>query len=181
MLRLTALPVLASLLFIPVACDSGGDAPSAEAKAAEAKAQEEAELQKRLEERRKKREAEQKAKEEEEAKKEAALDALAVLPEGVKMPKKLDKACAAVGEAQMAFFERMYEGETLEKLKSSAGTAIPMTVGTCKKSGAIEVAVCQKHALETAPPDMKQALSLILRKCIDKFGKNPGSGAVPPQ
>jgi hypothetical protein len=173
--------VLALLISASAACDSGGEDKSAANAAAEAKAKEDAELEKRLAERKKKREAEQKAKEEEAAKKEAALDALAIVPEGADMPKKLDKACAAVGEAQMAFFERHYEGESLEKLKSSAGTAIPMTVTTCKKSGSIEAAVCQKHALDTAPTEMKQELSMLLRKCIDKFGKQPAGGVAPPQ
>jgi hypothetical protein len=180
-LQPNAVFLVASLLLAPIGCDSGGGADSKADAKLDAKAQEEAELQKRLEERRKKREEEQKAKEEAAAKKEAQLDAVAIVPEGAKLPKDLAKACDEVGKAQMAFFERNYEGETLEKLKASSGTAIPMTVGTCKKSGSIEAAVCQVHALNTAPPEMKEDLSLLLRKCLDKFGKNPGSSAVPPQ
>jgi hypothetical protein len=168
---------LATLILL-VACDSGGGPDPATA-AAEAKAKEDAELAQRLEERRKEREAKAEAKARQDAEHAAALDALAVLPDA--MPKDFDKACKTVGDAQLAFFERHYTGEALEKLRASAGTAIPMTVANCKKTGKLEVAACQKQALDRAPPELKEDLASLLRVCIDKFGDEQPGGTVPPQ
>lgn len=175
-MRTPALLLSALLCSSLVACDSGESKPKADP-AAEAKAKEEADKKARIEERRKKREADAKAKEEEEAKRKAAIDAVLVLPE--KMPKKLDKACKAVAEAQDGFMNRLYEGETVEKWNNAKGTQLPMTIAQCTKQASLEVAACQQNALTIAPPELKKELPELLRGCIDKFGKK-AEGDTPP-
>ncbi len=175
-MRTPALLIAATLCWSLTACD-GGSAEKKADPAADAKAKEEEEKKARIEERRKKREAEAKAKEEEEKKKQAAIDAVLVLPE--KMPKKLDAACKAVGEAQDGFMNRNYEGETVEKWNNAKATQLPMTVAQCTKQGSLEVAACQQNALATSGPELKKELPALLRGCIDKFGKAP-EGVTPP-
>jgi len=165
-----------ALLFSLSSCDSG---PSKEeqAKAAAEAAEAEAE-KKRIEERRLKREAEERAEAEAEQKKKDAIAALAVLPE--KLPKKLDKACAAMVEAQNKFMERAYadEPETLEKWKANP-SAQQMIAATCKKSGSVQAAACQAHALENAPPEFAKSFPELLAACNEKYGANK-AGSVPP-
>ena len=154
--------------------------PTKEAKAAEEqKAKAQAEMEKGVAEQRKKREAEAKAKADKEAAYKAALDKACVLP--AKLPKKLNKACQAAGEAHDAFMKRQYadDAETLEKWSLAAGTQIKFTVSTCTKGGSLEVAACQKHALDNAPPELKEDATEILKTCIDKFGKAPEAGGAP--
>lgn len=177
--KITCLAILSSCLVV-AGCDSGANNQDPAAAAAEAKAKEDAELQKRIAARRAEREAKEKAKQEEEQKKQEAIAAVAVLPE--KLPKKLDQACEGVWEAQQGFMERLYgdNPETVEKWKAAAGTQKPMTITTCKKAGSIEAAACQIHALENAPPELKKELPAILRYCIDKFAGGPPPGSATP-
>jgi hypothetical protein len=175
-MRISAVLLTAILCSSLAACDGGDAKPKADP-AAEAKAKEEADKKARIEERRKKREAEAKAKEEEAKKHQEAIDAVLLLPE--KMPKKLDKACKAVGDAQDAFMNRLYEGETVTKWNNAKGTQLPMTIAQCTKHASLEVAACQANALTIAPPELKKALPDLLRGCIEKFGKKP-EGDTPP-
>lgn len=175
-MRTSVLVLAVTLCSSSLACDSGESKPKANA-AADAKASEDDERKKAVEALRKKREAEAKAKEEEEAKKKAAIDAALTLPE--KLPKKLDKACKAVGEAHDGFMNRMFEGDTVEKWNQAKGTQIPMTVAQCTKQGSIEVAACQANALNNAPENLKKELPELLRGCIDKFGTKD-EGTTPP-
>ncbi len=165
-MRTSALLLAVTLCSCLVACDSGGSEKKADP-AAEAKAKEEEDKQKRIEERRKKREAEQKAEEDAAAAKKAKIDALLVLPET--MPKKLDKACDAVGEAQTAFIERSFDAAAAAKAK----TGSTMTVKTCKENSNIEVAACQKNALDNADKELGKDLPALLAGCIEKFGTKP--------
>ena len=158
-------------------CDSGGAKPKADP-AADARASEAAEREKAVEARRLKREADAKAKEEEDAKRQAAIDALLVLPST--MPKKLDAACKAAGDAQDAFMNRMFEGEAVEKWNAAKSTQIQMTVTNCVKQGSIEVAACQSNAMDTAPKELAKQLPELLRGCIEKFGTKD-EGTAPPQ
>lgn len=172
----TALLITATLCTPAIACDGGGGEKKPDP-AADARAKEEAEKEARIEERKKKREADAKAKEDEAAKKQAAIDALLVLPE--KMPKKLDKACKAVGEAQDAFMNRLFEGEAVEKWNTRKAKMLQTTVSMCNSQASLEVAACQQNALTNAPPELKKSLPDFLRGCIDKFGKPP-EGVTPP-
>lgn len=176
-MRTSVLALAVTLCALSSACDSGGSKPKADA-AADAKASGDDEREKAVEAARKKREAAAKAKEEEEAKQKAAIDAVLVLP--AEMPKKLDAACKAAGEAQDAFMNRMFEGEAVEKWNAAKSTQIQMTVTNCIKQGSIEVAACQSNALNTAPEVLAKQLPDLLRGCIEKFGTKD-EGTAPPQ
>lgn len=122
--------------------------------------------------RRAEREAKAKAEKDAEDARVAAVDKITVLP--AKLPKDLKKACDAVAEAQLKFFEKMYEGPELEKLKAAQGTQRPMTISQCTSTGSIQAAACQANALTTAEgPELKASISDIMRVCLEKFAK-PG-------
>lgn len=172
-------PALLVALALGVSLGACDDSAKKEAAAREAAAKAEAEEQARaLEERRKKREAEEKAAAEAEKKHQEQIAALAVLPE--KFPKKLDKACDMMVEAQNEFMNRAYadEPEKLEKWKANPA-AQQMIAATCKKGGSVEAAACQAHALEKAPVDFAKSFPELLAACNEKFGAAKGGG-VPP-
>lgn len=161
-----AAPFVLALSLTP-AC--GGDEPkkaAPEVKAEEAKpAEDDAVARRRAE-----REAKAKAEKEAEEARLAAIDALAVLPP--KLPKDLKKACDAVADAQLKFFERMFEGPELDKLKAAQGTQRPMTIQGCTSLGSLEAAACQITALDGATDKaLKSSISDIMRVCIEKFAK----------
>ena len=123
--------------------------------------------------RREERLAKEKAEKDAEAARVAAIDALTVLPE--KLPKDLGKTCEAVADAQMKFFERMFEGEKLEKLKAAQGTQRPMTISGCTGFGSIEAAACQVAAFDGATDkSLASSVSDIARVCNEKFAKPAG-------
>ena len=165
---------LFALVFpLALACDSGeakkeepAGGAAAPAKAEEAKKPEDDPIARRRAEREAKAAAEKAAEEERKAK----IEALAVLP--AKLPKDLKKACEGVADAQLKFFEKMYEGAKLEKLKAAQGTQRPMTLQSCQGQGSIEIAACQINALTTAEDKILQdAVSDIARVCAEKFAK----------
>ena len=163
-------PALAlALLALPLAC--GGETKTEEPKKTDAaapkgepaKAPEDDAVAKR----RAKREADEKAAKEAEAARIAAVEALAVLPE--KLPKDIKKACDAVADAQLKFFEKMFEGAELEKLKAAQGTQRPMAIASCTKSGSIQAAACQANALNAATDkSLGKSISDIMRVCLEK-------------
>ncbi|MEM6997120.1 MAG: hypothetical protein AAF721_41835 [Myxococcota bacterium] len=168
--KLVALPLLLSF---SVACDSSAKSESAaDKKAAAAKAEEE-ETAKRIAARKEKRLAEEKAKQDAIDAKQAKVDAVCVLPEQV--PKKLDKACAAVSDAHDAFMLRLYadKPEVIEKWNGGKKMQLDLTVGQCKKTGSLEVAACQANALTNATAEIKKEIPAIFKTCIDKFGSPP--------
>ena len=174
---------LALLLAFSGACDSG---PSEEEKkaadeAAAKKAAEEKEKEEAIAKRAEKRKQEKEAKEAEEAKIKAAVEAVAVIPEGAKLPKDLGKACDAVAEAHDGFVKRQYEGEEfLEKWEGGLkGTQLPMTKVQCNQGNSIKIAVCQKNALDNAGPELKEQIPDLYRTCVDKYADKGGdAGAI---
>jgi len=168
---------LALPLGLGVACDnSARNQEIANVEKKDAPEAKDPEFEKRMEERKQKRLAEEKAKADVDAARTAALEKVAVLPP--KLPKKIDKACAEVGEAQDRFMQRMFTGEVLEKWTAAKGTQLPMTVMQCTKAGSLEVAACQAYALDNAPPELKEDVPEILKVCIDKFGPASEGGAA---
>lgn len=168
---------LVALMIVPLllaGCDNSTDAKKTAANDAATKAAaEEAESAKRIEARKQKRLAEEQAKKDEVAKMEAAVDAICVLPE--KLPKKLDKACDAVGVAHDGFMQKHYGAnpETIKKWNGAKQMQLGMTTAQCTKSGSIEVAACQANGLNTAPTELKKQIPAIFKRCIDKFGAPP--------
>ena len=174
-----AAPLLALLL--AVACDSskGESKPSAEDLAAKKAAEADADA-KKVEERRKKREEEAAAKTKAEAERKAQIDALCVVPEGAKKPKKLEKACEDLAQAQMDFFARQYEKEpeTLEKMKA---TAPLQRANMMKMCTSMDVAVGLKHAFDNAPLGFAESTNDLIATCIQKLGAGApaGDAAMP--
>jgi hypothetical protein len=174
-----AFALLATLcLPFTIACDdsaekSGGDAKVDEA--AKKKADEKKKTDEALAKRKADREAKKQAEKEAEEKKAAAIDAVCILPE--KLPKKLDKACAAVAKANDEFMLKMYKDkpDVLEKWNSGKKMQLDMTTANCKKTGSIEIAACQANGLMIAGEGLTgKELPDILRRCSEKFAKKDG-------
>lgn len=177
-IRRVWLPVslLVSLGLAVAACDSSKPDPTL-AKAEDKKG-DEVDFDKRMADRKAKREADEKVKAEADAAKKAAIAALCVLPDKKKIEKDQKKACAAVGVAHDKFMQKHFTGDVLDKWNAAKGTAMPMTVAQCTKSVSVEVAACQVNALETAPAELKDEVSALLRGCIEKFGPGSALGAA---
>lgn len=166
---LTRPRLLALALSLPLLPACGGEAKKDEpapTKAEEPKKAEDDPIARRRAE----REAKAKAEKDAEDARLAAVDKLTVLP--AKLPKDIKKACDAVADAQLKFFETMYTGPELEKLKAAQGTQRPMTLSQCTSTGSIQAAACQANALTTAEdPALKASISDIMRVCLEKFAK----------
>lgn len=178
-MRTLVAPLLALLL--AVACDSSKNEskPSADDLAAKKAADADADA-KKVEERRKKREEEAAAKTKAEAERKQQIEALCVLPKDAKKPKKLDKACEELAQAQMDFFARQYaqEPETLEKMKA---TAPLQKANMLKMCTSMDVAVGLKHAFDTAPLGFVSSTNDLIATCVQKLGAGApaGDAALP--
>lgn len=126
---------------------------------------------KRLEERRMQREAEAKAEQNVEAAKTAALDAACT---AATKPKKLDAACAAVGDAWDAFMQKRYadDADVIGKWNESKNAQLPFALTQCKKMGSIEVAACQANALANLPLEIEAEAPEVMAHCAQKCGKD---------
>jgi hypothetical protein len=122
-----------------------------------------------LEKRRGERLAKEQAKKEAEEQMNQAIDAVAVVPK-VEI-KDLTKACKAVAKAHDGFMNRHFDGEELDKWTQSKQFQLDMTRKRCVKHGSVEIAACQKHALENAGPELSKEVPALLMRCIDKFGQ----------
>jgi hypothetical protein len=133
----------------------------------------------RLEERAKQRRADDEAKQQAEQAKQAALDAACSLP--ATMPKQLDAACAAVGDAWDAFMQKRYadDPDVIAKWNESRNAQLPFALTQCKKEGSIEVAACQANALTTLPLEIEAEAPEVMAHCIDKCGKQRPPEAMP--
>jgi hypothetical protein len=130
---------------------------------------------KRLEERRKQREADAKAEQNAEAAKMAALDAACTVASGAEgKPKKLDAACAAVGDAWDAFMQKRYadDADVIAKWNESKNAQLPFALTQCKKMGSIDVAACQANALANLPLEIEAEAPEVMAHCAQKCGKN---------
>lgn len=173
---------LLALLFVAPACDSSKPKKTEDAAAKKA-ADEEAEKEKRIEQRRKDREAKAAAEKQAAEDQKKAIDALCVVPEGVKKPKKLDQACAAAGDAQIEFLKRAFADKP-EKLAGVEKNAAMQKAQLLKSCGSIDVALGLKNAFDNAPKEYGPAISDIIGTCVGKLGPAAppaGAGAVPPK
>lgn len=177
-MRTLAATVIA--LVLAVACDSKSETKPSTDDLAAKKAAEDEENAKKVEERRKKREAEEAAKVKAEEERKQQIEALCVVPEDAKKPKKLDKACEDLAQAQMDFFARQYaeEPETLEKMKA---TAPLQKANILKMCTSMDVAVGLKHAFDNAPLGFASSTNDIIATCIQKLGSGApaGDAALP--
>ncbi|MBC8073372.1 MAG: hypothetical protein IAG13_33945 [Deltaproteobacteria bacterium] len=159
--RCSALALFALLSF---ACDST-PAPAKADPAVEAKAKEDAEAKARLEKRKADREA--KAAAEEQGKKDvaAAIEKVSVIPEGTKLPKKIDEACDGVAEAQRGFMKKFHPDTPEEALSTQIG----LIKKQCMEMKDIKVATCQKFALQATTDQLKGAINEYLPACMAKY------------
>jgi polynucleotide 5'-kinase involved in rRNA processing len=174
----TLVPSLLALLLV-IACDSKSESkPSAESLDAKKAAEADADA-KKIEERRKKREEEAAAKAKAEEERKQQIEALCVVPTDAKKPKKLDKACEDLAQAQMDFFARQYaeEPETLEKMKA---TAPLQKANIMKMCTTMDVAVGLKHAFDNAPLGFAPSTNDLIATCIQKLGDAGGGDAALP-
>ena len=129
------------------------------------------------------REAAKKAEEEAEQARLAKIAEIATLPPDAKPPKKLEKACEDVAAANDEFMNKNFEGEAIEKWNAAKGTQMGMMKTNCIKGGNMEVAMCQAHAMRTAPPELKKDLPDLLSACINKYKDGAPAaegGEAPP-
>ena len=172
--------VVAMSLGLVVACDSGGSAP-VETKKAPAEEELDAETKARIAERKAKREAEAKAKADAEAKLGSEIERVCVVPD--KIEKDFVKACDGVGKAHDEYIRRSGDADAISAWDGGGSErAIPMTVVQCTQADSVEVAACQKNALDNLGPEMKDHLKKFLQACIDKYAsKRAPKGTAPPK
>jgi hypothetical protein len=108
------------------------------------------------------------AAEAEEAREDAYGKAIALPAE---LPPTLDKACAEMSAAYDAFMQSKLADTALARWQATKEVDLAKGVDHCKKTGSIEVAACQAHALRNPPPTAtdKSGRDLLLR-CEGKFG-----------
>lgn len=151
------------------ACDSGG--PPA-AKAEEKKDSEDAELKarvaKRAEERKAKEEADKKAEEDRKAK----IAEITAIPAGTKLPKKPAQACEQVAAAQRGFMKKFHPEVPEEALFTQVG----LIQKQCNDMKKIEVAMCQKFALDATTDELKESINDYLKVCLEKYGGEAKEG-----
>ena len=166
-MRRFATALVITSLFTISACDGGGDAPAADAPPA--KTAEQQERERIAAEAKKKREEEAKAAEEAEKKKQEAIAALIVLPEEV--PKKKDKACEMLVDAQDKFMMKYFP----EKWPEGKATQLAMTKKMCTDQPP-EISACQANALLNAPEELNREVPEFFRLCQEKFTPAEGAG-----
>lgn len=164
MQRVVFVPALCLALF---ACDSGEPQPDpAEKKAASEASERDAALEKRKQERLAK-EAEEEAKAKEIEKR---IGEVTVIPEGTKLPKKIEEACEGVVAAQEAFMKKFHGDTPAEALTTQLG----MLRKQCVEGGNIEIAMCQKFALEATDELLAPKINEYLPACMGKYAEKPG-------
>ncbi len=173
-----AISIILTTVTLLCACDSD-KGPTPEQKAAQAA---EAEKQKQEEEalakRKAEREAKQKAEKEAKAKFDAALEAVALIPEGTKVTGDLVKACDEVAAAQDAFMQRLQKGDALEQWNAKKDETTPMTKIKCTQGNSPKIAACVKHGLDNAPEELKDAFDDIFNRCVDKYRSAAGGAGT---
>lgn len=180
-MRILSCSVLALLLVVP-GCDSGKKEKKPDDAAAK-QAAEQADSDKRIEERRKAREAKAAKEKADAEEKQKTIEALCVVPEGVKKPKKLDAACEALATAQIDFLKRQYAEEPA-KLAGVEKNAPMQKANILKMCSSMDVAVGLKNAFDSAPMGYGESMNDMIAACMKKLGPSappPGAGAVPPK
>ncbi len=161
-----ALGLALAFALTTLACDKGEPKPDP---VAEAKAKEKAESEERMAKRKAEREAkaaEEKKKQEEIA---AKIQTITAIPEGTKLPRKIADACKQVVAAQSAFMTKFYPEIDAAALTTQLG----MLDKQCVEMNDIEVAMCQKFALDATDEDLKSMINEYMPACMTKYGEAP--------
>jgi hypothetical protein len=176
-MRIIASSLLA-LLLVP-ACDSDKKPKADPGDAAAKQAADEAESAKKVEERRKKREDEAAAKVKAEEDRKAKMDELCVVPQAAKKPKKLDAACDAMAEAQIAFLRRQY-ADNPDKLAGVEKNAPMQKANIIKMCSSMDVALGLQNAFVNAPMGYGEYLNDLIATCMQKLGKPDAAATAIP-
>lgn len=175
-MRTLSSTVLALLLV--TACDSGKKATPAPDEST--KAAEQDDTDKRLEERRKEREAKAAAEVKAAEDRKVKIDELCTVPADAKKPKKLDAACDAMAEAQLAFLRRNYTGDAA-KLEGVEKNAPMQKANILKMCSSMDVALGLQNAFDNAPEGYGEYMNDIVAVCLTKLGPaDTGAGAALP-
>jgi len=161
------LALFSGLLLSPMA---GCDQPEAKDPAADEQSEQDKMVAERVRKKREERAAKKKAEEDAAEAQAKAIDAIAVLPDEKDMPKKLDKACKAVSQANDDFMLRLYEGDALTRWNKIKGGQLSQAEAGCNTLGSLEVAACEINAMNAAGPELKKAFPKLKDACIEKFG-----------
>jgi len=175
-MRILSCSLLAIALVAP-ACDSKKEPKKDDA--AEKKAAEEAESEKRIAARKAEREGKAAAEKKEAEDKQKMLETLCVVPEDVKKPKKLDAACNATADAQIEFLKRQY-AEDPGKLAGVEKNAPMQKANLIKMCSSMDVALGLKNAFDNAPLGYGGLMNDLMGTCMRKLGTAPEGGAAVP-
>jgi hypothetical protein len=159
----TFLVLSALLMFAPACDDSSANKPDP---AAAQKAQEEADLQARLDKRKQDRLDAESEKNRAAQEVKDTIQRITVIPEGTKRPKKAAEACAQVVSAQEGFLKKFHP----DLDEKAMNTQLALLDKQCKEMNQIEVALCQKFALEATTEQVKGAINDYLPACMEKYG-----------
>ena len=158
-----------ALLLTLQACDSGSTPAPAKT---EEKGKEDADLKARLE----KRAADRKAKEEAEKQavedRKVAVAAVATLPEGVKLPKNVAKACEEVARAQTAFMKKFHA----DVPEDGVTTQVGLIKKQCLGQKNVKVVMCWAHALDNTTEELKSWINEYLGECMAKYETETKAG-----
>jgi hypothetical protein len=157
------------LTFTIPGCDSGST-PTVAQKAEAEEAEKAAELKARLEKRAAEREAKEEAEKKAEKDRVAGVAAVAVIPEGAKLPKKLAQACDQVGEAQTNFMKKFHS----DVPEDAVFTQVGLIKKQCNGLKNVEVAMCWKYALDATTEELKGSINDYLKLCLEKYGQDAG-------
>ena len=116
------------------------------------------------------REAKAAAAEAEKKAMDVHIDALAVVPEGTKLPKKPDQACKQMLDAYDAYMRKVLTGDMLTKWETGGNEMQLKVFGDACKKSTIEVAVCQANALTKMKPELEKELATVMTRCKEKYG-----------
>lgn len=163
---------LPAMLTLAPACDAPEPKPDP---AAEAKAKEKEESKARTDKRRKEREDELAAEEKKKVEIAAKIIEISAIPEGTKLPKKIADACELVVAAQSDFMKKFYPQVDDAALTTQLG----MLRKQCLEANDIEMAMCQKFALEATTEDLKSMINEYLPACMAKYGEGAPAAPAP--
>jgi hypothetical protein len=165
---------LPATLTLTLACDSGGAEPKPDP-VAEAKAKEKEESKARTDKRRKEREEQMAAEEQEKKDIAAKIIEISVIPEGTKLPKKIADACEQVVTAQSGMMKKLYPQVDDAALTTQLG----MLRKQCLEANDIEMAMCQKFALDATTEQLKSMINEYLPACMAKYGEGAAAQPAP--
>jgi hypothetical protein len=164
--RLARLLTLPATFAFALACDDAKTKPDP---AAEAKAKKEEEEKAAKERRKAEREAKAAAEKKEQDEIAAKIQEITAIPEGTKLPKKIADACEQVVAAQSGLMKKFYP----EVDDAALATQLGMLRKQCVDMNDIEVAICQKFALEGTTEPLKAMINEYLPICMTKYGEAP--------